>query len=136
MKGVPLCAEVDMVLPTELPEEGLEFVTSRVVEENPLADCQKVESIVPEGSRSVEEITSVSDAAVHDTVSRPKHMQGWFAGFSTCLRHLGDRLAASPTYHPDLTPYNGELVSDTQSVDTWETWDTYSYKHREYRSNW
>ncbi len=63
-----------MARPTELLEEGVEFVTSRAAEENPLADCQKVESIVPEGSRSVEEYIRISDAAVHDTVSQRIHL--------------------------------------------------------------
>lgn len=46
------------------------------------------------------------------------------------LRHLGDRLAASPTSYPDLTPYSGVVVSSWWSLDTWDTWDTYFNSQR------
>lgn len=127
MKGVPVCAEGEIVLSTNLPEEGAEFVTSRVAEENPLADCQRVESIVP---MVVEAWRNIYAFQTQLCMLEASARVLW--RFSTCLRHLGDRLAASPTSNLDLTPYIGEVVSGTQSVDTWETWDTYSNSQGEY----
>ncbi len=74
-----------------LLEENSEFAKSCLAEEELVAECQRVESIVPEGSKSVERNVNVLDAAVHATVSELKHLQVWcICRILPHLRHLGD----------------------------------------------
>ncbi len=69
VKGVAGCAELGVAdtCPAEVLDVGAELVTC-VAEEELVADCHRLVSIVPEGSESLEDFPMVLDAALHATV--------------------------------------------------------------------
>ena len=69
-----------MVPTLELSEEGPELLTPCLAEDEPVAECHRLESIVPEGGESVERIAMDFDAAVRATVSEQGRQTGMVRG--------------------------------------------------------